>query len=98
VRSQKETLKSFRTIDLKKAITLTLVKAIKAKKSYPIENFGRLHSETGNTENIARAIYEEVSKEHGAHLKEIKQVSADTLNSYDLVFLGSACHSTDLRF
>ena len=54
------------------------------------------YSETGNTEKIARAIYEEVSKEHETHLKKIKEVTADTLNSYDLVFLGSACHSADL--
>jgi flavodoxin I len=54
------------------------------------------YSETGNTEKIAGAIYEEVSKEHESNLKEIKEVTADTLNSYDLVFLGSACHSADL--
>lgn len=54
------------------------------------------YSETGNTEKIARAIYEEVSKDHEAHLKKIKEVTVDTLNSYELVFLGSACHSTDL--
>jgi len=54
------------------------------------------YSETGNTEKIAKAIYEEVSKEHEAHLKRVKDISADTLNDYDLVFLGSACHSSDL--
>lgn len=54
------------------------------------------YSETGNTEKIARAICEEVSGEHEAHLKKIKEVVADVLNDYDLVFLGSACHSTDL--
>lgn len=54
------------------------------------------YSETGNTEKIAKAIYEEASKEHEAHLKKIKDVTADTLNDYDLVFLGSACHSADL--
>jgi flavodoxin I len=54
------------------------------------------YSETGNTEKIARAIYEEVSKEYEADLKKVKEVTADTLNDYDLVFLGSACHSADL--
>lgn len=54
------------------------------------------YSETGNTEKIARAIYEEASGEHEAHLKKIEEVTADALNNYDLVFLGSACHSTDL--
>ena len=54
------------------------------------------YSETGNTEKIARAIYEEASKKHEAHLKRIQDINADTLNDYDLVFLGSACHSSDL--
>ena len=54
------------------------------------------YSETGNTEKIAKTIYEEASKEHEAHLKRIKDINADTLNDYDLVFLGSACHSADL--
>jgi flavodoxin I len=54
------------------------------------------YSETGNTEKIAKAIYEEASREHEAHLKRVKDISAETLNNYDLVFLGSACHSADL--
>jgi flavodoxin len=54
------------------------------------------YSETGNTEKIAKTIYEEASKEHEAHLKRIKDISVDMLNDYDLVFLGSACHSADL--
>lgn len=53
-------------------------------------------SVTENTEKIARAIHEEASEKHEAHLKKIKEVTADTLNNYDLVFLGSACHSADL--
>jgi flavodoxin len=58
----------------------------------PVDNY----SETGNTKKIAKTIYEEASKEHEAHLREIKDISADMLNDYDLVFLGSACHSSDL--
>jgi flavodoxin len=54
------------------------------------------YSETGNTEKIAKAIHGEASKEHEAHLKRVKEISAETLNDYDLVFLGSACHSADL--
>ena len=54
------------------------------------------YSETGNTEKVAKAIYEEASREHEAHLKRVKNISAETLNNYDLVFLGSACHSADL--
>ena len=53
-------------------------------------------SETGNTEKVARAIYEEASKDHEAHLKRIEKITEDILDDYDLVFLGSPCHSTDL--
>lgn len=54
------------------------------------------YSETGNTEKVARAIYEEVSKEHKADLKRVEEITVDILNNYDFVFLGSACHSSDL--
>ncbi len=54
------------------------------------------YSETGNTEKIARAIYEEASRDHEAHLKRAEEVTEETLNDYDLVFLGSPSHSTDL--
>jgi len=54
------------------------------------------YSETGNTEKVARAIRDEVSNEHEAHLKKIEEITADKLKNYDLIFLGSACHSTDL--
>lgn len=54
------------------------------------------YTETGNTEKIARAIYEEASKEHEADLKRVEEITVDVLGDYDLVFLGSACHSSDL--
>ena len=54
------------------------------------------YSETGNTEKIARAIHEEAAKEHEAHLKRVNRVATNDLSNYDLVFLGSPCHSTDL--
>jgi flavodoxin I len=54
-------------------------------------------TQTGNTEKIAEAIHEEVlSKGNEAHLKRINEVTAEELNGYDLVFLGSACHHADL--
>ena len=54
-------------------------------------------TQTGNTEKIAREIYEEVlSQGHEAHLKSISDTASDSLNAYDLVFLGSACHDADL--
>jgi len=54
------------------------------------------YSETKNTEKVAKAIHNEVSKKHEAHLKKADEITADSLNDYDLVFLGSACHSADL--
>lgn len=54
------------------------------------------YSETGNTEKVAKAIHEESLREGEAYLRLLKDVSADALKNYDLVFLGSACHSSDL--
>jgi len=54
-------------------------------------------TQTGNTEKVAEAIYEEVlSKGHEVHLKKVNEITADSLDAYELVFLGSACHSSDL--
>jgi flavodoxin len=48
-------------------------------------------------EKIARAIYEEVlSQDNDVHLKSIADITSDSFNAYDLVFLGSACHDADL--
>ena len=55
------------------------------------------YSETGNTEKIANAIYEEVlSQGYQAHLKRIGKMTSDDFDVYDLVFMGSACHDADL--
>nr|MDO8080927.1 flavodoxin family protein [Candidatus Freyarchaeota archaeon] len=51
---------------------------------------------TGNTEKIARVICKEVSKKHKADIKKIEEINADTLNKYDLVFVGTPCHAGDL--
>ena len=54
-------------------------------------------SQTGNTAKIARAICEAVlSQGHKAILKQVDEITAESLNDYDLVFLGSTCHDTDL--
>jgi flavodoxin I len=54
-------------------------------------------SQTGNTARIARAIQQEVSSRgREADLREIGEVTAEGLDDYDLVYLGSACHDTDL--
>ncbi|HSR32149.1 MAG TPA: flavodoxin family protein, partial [Anaerolineae bacterium] len=61
------------------------------------------YSETGNTAKIAGAIREGLSTTgHEADLISIAgaahagEITPDTLNAYDLVFLGSACHDADL--
>jgi len=53
-------------------------------------------SQTGNTEKIAQAIHGHVSKNHESDLKTIKKVKIDDLEDYDLIFIGSACHDSDL--
>ena len=53
-------------------------------------------SQTGNTKKIAQAIHEHVSNNHESHLKTIKKVKIEDLEDYDLVFIGSACHDSDL--
>lgn len=61
------------------------------------------YSETGNTAKIASAIWEGVSaKGHEADLMALAdaahpgELTPDTLNAHDLVFLASACHDADL--
>jgi flavodoxin len=53
-------------------------------------------SQTGNTEKVGQAIYEEVSKNHTAEMKSVHKISVDSLNAYQLVFVGAPCHDTDL--
>ncbi len=53
-------------------------------------------SQTGNTEKIALAIQEISSKNHESTLKKLKKVKIEELNDYDLVFIGSPCHDSDL--
>ena len=54
------------------------------------------YTDTGNTEKVAKAVYEEVSKTNKADLKKIKETKVEDLAEYDLVFLGSPCHASDL--
>jgi len=54
------------------------------------------HSVTGNTKKIAEVIYETSSENHEADLKDMNDISMKDFSKYDLVFLGSACHDSDL--
>jgi menaquinone-dependent protoporphyrinogen IX oxidase len=53
-------------------------------------------SQTGNTEPIARAIYEEASSSASILLKKIEDISVISLNENDLIFIGSPCHTGTL--
>ena len=53
-------------------------------------------SQTGNTEKIAQAIHEVSSKNHESTLKKLKKVKIEELEDYNLVFIGSPCHDSDL--
>jgi len=53
-------------------------------------------SQTGNTEKIAQAIHEISSKNHESTLKILKKVKIEELEDYELVFIGSPCHDSDL--
>jgi flavodoxin len=54
------------------------------------------YSDTGNTEKVAKAIYEEVSKKNKTDLKKAKETKMEDLDQYDFVFLGSPTHAFDL--
>ena len=53
-------------------------------------------SQTGNTEKIAKAIYEEASPAHEVETKKLEEVSAENLSGYDLLFIGSPIHAGNL--
>ena len=49
-------------------------------------------SQSGNTEMIAKAIYEEASQNHTIETKKLELVNAGDLSGYDIVFIGSPIH------
>lgn len=51
---------------------------------------------TGNTERIAKAIHQEVSKGHESYLKKVDEVKQEKLNLHDLIFVGSPTHAGNL--
>ncbi|NHJ05211.1 MAG: hypothetical protein EAX90_10325 [Candidatus Heimdallarchaeota archaeon] len=54
------------------------------------------YSESGQTEKIAKIFHEEISKKHESDLKKLSETKMKTITDYDLVFIGSPCHSSDL--
>ncbi len=53
-------------------------------------------SQTGNTEQIARAIHEEASSCSSPFLKKTDENAPTQLDEYDHVFIGSPCHADTL--
>ena len=52
---------------------------------------------SGNTRKIALSIYEEfISHGQEVYYKDLAEISSISLDDFDLVFLGSACHDADL--
>ena len=54
------------------------------------------YSETGQTEKIAKAIHSSIPEDHEKDIKKLAEISASELAEFDLVFIGTPCHSSDL--
>ena len=53
-------------------------------------------SQSGNTEKIAKAIWEEASQANEADLKKLEEITPAEVAGYDVVFIGSPLHSGSL--
>ena len=53
-------------------------------------------SQSGNTEKIAKGIWEEASQAHEADIKKLEDVTAESVSGYDFIFIGSPLHSANL--
>ena len=53
-------------------------------------------SQSGNTEKIAKAIWEEASQANEADLKKLEEITPAEVAGYDVVFIGSPLHSANL--
>ena len=53
-------------------------------------------SQTGNTEKIAKGIYEDASQGNQADLKKLEDVGVGDFAGYDVIFIGSPLHSGNL--
>jgi flavodoxin len=55
------------------------------------------HSQTGNTQKIAEAIHSELEAlGHAVALENVRGLRPRDLSGYEVIFLGSPCHSSDL--
>lgn len=53
-------------------------------------------SQSGNTEKIAKGIWEEASQTNEADLKKLEDVGGEDFVGYDFIFMGSPLHSANL--
>jgi len=53
-------------------------------------------TQTNNTKLIAEAMFEILSENREAAIETIRKVDFDTLDEYDIVFVGTPCHDSDL--
>ena len=53
-------------------------------------------SQSGNTEKIAKAIWEEASQANEADLKKLEDITPGDVAGYDFIFIGSPLHSGSL--
>ena len=55
------------------------------------------YTQTGNTKRVAEAIHAEAqSHGHTSDLESLRAISPTDLNRYDIVFIGSPCHHSDV--
>ena len=53
-------------------------------------------SQSGNTEKIAKAIWEEASQANEADCKKLEDITPEGVAGYDVIFIGSPLHSGSL--
>lgn len=54
------------------------------------------YSQSGNTEKLANAIYNEVSAANETDLKKLEDMKPEDYSGYDFIFIGSPLHSGSL--
>ncbi len=53
-------------------------------------------TQTNNTKKIAEAIFEVLSAHDETNISTIRKVDIESLDEYDLLFVGTPCHDSDL--
>ena len=53
-------------------------------------------SQSGNTEKIAKAIYEQAIQDYKTELKKFEDITPNDVAGYDFIFIGSPLHSGSL--